>query len=157
NRQVTEALEQQTATAEVLRVIASSPTDLQGMLNVIAESAARFCGASSAVIHQVQGDVLVRAGRWGGPLGGQVAEVLPLSADLINGRAVLTNQPVHVYGEPDDIRNEYPLAADLWRRGGMRAYLCMPLVREGKAMGTIALRRVEPVPFSDKQIDSLRT
>src|SRR5262249_37307477 len=123
NRQVTEALEQQTATAEVLRVIAASPTDLPGMLAVIAESAARFCGARDALIRRTRGDATEIAGHWGGLAlvpGAEVGTVFPLSPGLVHGRAVRTKQAVHVYGEPDEIRAEFPDAADHGQRTGVR-------------------------------------
>ena len=64
NRQVTEALEQQSATADILRVIASSPTDLQPVLDAVAVSAARLCAASDAFISLLDGDLLVPKGFW---------------------------------------------------------------------------------------------
>src|SRR5262249_54500448 len=157
---VSEALEQQTAMGEILRVIAASPTDLPGMLAVIAESAARFCGASDAVLHRVRGNALEIAGHWGGLLlvpGAEIGTVFPLSPGLAHGRAVRTKQAVHVYGEPDEIRGEFPGAADHWQQTGVRAHLCVPLMREGDVIGTIGIRRMEPVPFTDKQIALLET
>src|SRR4051812_31106763 len=65
NRQATVFLEQQTATSEILRVIASSPTDLQPVLDAVAECAARLCGASDAVIRRLDGDVLTRVAVYG--------------------------------------------------------------------------------------------
>ncbi|MGH7875451.1 MAG: GAF domain-containing protein, partial [Candidatus Binatia bacterium] len=140
NRQLTEALEQQTATSEILRVIASSPTDLQPVLNVVVETAARLCDSNDAQLRLVDQDVLRLAASYG-PL--PVPEVVPIGSDTVSGRAVTDREMII----------EYPEAA----RDGSRTILGMPLVREGSPIGTILIRRLEVRPFTDTQIALLKT
>ena len=95
NRQLTEALEQQTATSEILRVIASSPTDIQPVLDVVAENAARLCDATDAVIQRVEGDYLRRASQYGSIPTAQVSHS-SLVAIGQSGRAVIDRQTIHI-------------------------------------------------------------
>ena len=94
NREVTEALEQQTATSEVLRVIAASPTDIQPVFNVVVESAARLCDAYDAVIRLRQGDTLVLGAHFG-PIAVDT-DVWPLARDRVVGRSVMDRATVHI-------------------------------------------------------------
>src|SRR5262249_41664239 len=93
--QVTESLEQQTATGAILRIIASSPTDLQPVLDAMAESAGRLCGAYDAVILQLDGDVL-RVVAHHGPIPGSRGLSLPVIRGTVGGRTVLDRTTVHV-------------------------------------------------------------
>src|SRR5262249_18589875 len=91
-----ESLEQQTATSEILGVIASSPTDIQPVLDVVVENAARLCDASNAVIHRVNGDCIQRRAHYG-----DLPETVPYSSLPLNrftaiGRAILDRQIIHV-------------------------------------------------------------
>jgi signal transduction histidine kinase len=108
NREVTESLEQQTATAEILRVIAGSPTDIQPVLQVVAESAARFCDTYDAVIVLPEGDGLALKAHYGPiPLDMDRA-ILPITRDWVTGRAFIDRKTVHVHdlgpGFPDGFR-----------------------------------------------------
>jgi GAF domain-containing protein len=158
NRQATESLEQQTATAEVLRVIASSPTDLQAVLDAVLESAARLCDAPSAWCYRVDGGVL-RPLRWHGrpPLAGwDVDETVPIERGFINGRAVLDGVTVHL---PDLLRDlgRFAEGAERIQRFGRRTALATPLRRKLEVIGTIALMREDVRPFSDREIALLET
>src|SRR5262249_34062613 len=97
NRELTEALEQQTATAEILRVISSSPTDLQPVLDAVVANAARVCGADDVVIARVDGDVLRTAAGVGPVPRLAPGEGYTLSRGSVSGRAVLDRRTVHVH------------------------------------------------------------
>ncbi|MGE5303773.1 MAG: GAF domain-containing protein, partial [Alphaproteobacteria bacterium] len=154
NRQLTEALEQQTATGEILRVIASSPTDIQPVLDVVAENAARLCDAVDGVIVRPEGDRLRVVAKYGAM---PVPEFLPFSRAFPAGRSVIDRQTIHVHDIAAEIETEYPEARIPQQITGTRTVLNAPLLREGVAIGGIGVRRTEVRPFSDKQIALLKT
>ena len=149
-----ESLEQQTATSEILGVIASSPTDIQPVLDVVAENAARLCEANDALILRVDGDTLRTAAKFG-PIA--AAESRRTSRGFPGGRAVIDRQTVHVHDMSAVIETEFPDARGLQQISGGRSVLATPLLREGLAIGSIVIRRTEVRPFSDKQIALLKT
>jgi GAF domain-containing protein len=155
NRDLSEALEQQTATSEILRVIASSPTDIQPVLDVVAENAARLCDATDAVIHRVDGDKLRTVANYG-PLPGLRGQGLrQIDRDTIPGRTVIDRRTLHI--EDLAALPEDDLRAPFARTVGVRTVLATPMLREGISIGTIHIRRMEVRPFTDKQIKLLET
>ena len=150
-----ESLEQQTATSEILGVIASSPTDIQPVLDAVGRSAAQLCESYDAVIHRVDGDHMQRVAHFG-PV--PVAEGRrPISRGFPMGRAIVDAQSIHVHDVLAEIENEYPEARGLQQQTGTRTVLATPLLREGVAIGVINVRRIEVRPFTDKQIALLKT
>ena len=150
SRMLSEALDQQKATSEVLRVISNSPIDLQSALGAIAESAARLLDMTDAEIMLVEGDVLRLVAKHGTshiwPLGG----VQPINRLWVTGRAVNDRTIVHV---PDlqAAESDFPEGAAHAKRYGHRTTLATPLLREGNPIGAILLRRMEVRPITDKQ------
>jgi len=153
NRDLGEALEQQAATAEIVRVISSSPMDLQTVLNAVSESAARLCDASDAVILLAEGTKLITAAHYGE--GFATAVDRPVTRDSVAGRAVMDRASIHVA----DVQaaDDFPLGQRLARADSTRTALAMPLVRGDVAIGAILIRRGEIRRFSDKQIALLKT
>ena len=152
-RELAEAREQQTATAEILRVISSSPTDLQRVFAGIATSAARLCDAYDTVIRLVDDEVL-RLVAHHGPI--PTTPVGPLGRGAVPGRAALDRQTIHI-GDLQAETGEYPEGSERARRLGFRTILAVPLIRAGDAIGVIVVRRAEVRPFTDRQIDLLKT
>jgi signal transduction histidine kinase/HAMP domain-containing protein len=154
-RELTESLEQQTATSQILGVIASSPTDVQPVLDAVAESAARLCEASDAQVFRVDGDHLVRVAGYGSiPF---VTNVPSISRMTPAGRAVVDRQVVHVHDLAAEVGNEFPRSRLRQQASGARTVLAAPLIREGVSIGVINIRRTEVHPFTEKQIALLKT
>src|SRR5437867_405398 len=150
-RELTESLEQQTATAEILRVISSSPTDLQPVMDAVAENAARVCGASDATIFRTEGDALRRVAQFGSiPIG--APDVIPLDRDYPTGRSVIERRTIHIEDLLSLPETEFPRISH-----DARTSLITPLMREGVPIGAILIRRVEVQPFTEKQIELLKT
>jgi signal transduction histidine kinase len=156
NRDLTEALQQQTATAEILRVIASSPTDIQPVLDAVAQNAARVCGADDALIYRVDGDVYQRVAHHG-PIAETAAFERRLSRDSVSGRATVDRRTIHVPDIEAAPGDELPETRRLARLVGARTHLAAPLIREGAAIGAILIRCLEVRPFAPKQISLLET
>jgi signal transduction histidine kinase/HAMP domain-containing protein len=150
-RELTESLEQQTATAEILRVISSSPTDIQPVLDAVAENAAHICAAADAHIRLIEGATLRAVARFGSaPLG--VPDVIPFSRDFPAGRSIIERRTIHIEDLASLRETEFP---EVGRE--TRSILVTPLVREGVPLGAILVRRIERQAFTERQIELLKT
>ena len=154
-RELQEALEQQTATSEILRVISNSPTDIQPVLDAVAASAAKLCEASDAVIQLRQGDKLRTVAHHGAIPYMPIGASRPISRGRVTGRALLEGKQIHVENLLES-SEEYPEGAAVAKEIGTRTTLVTPLLREGSGIGTIFIRRTEVRPFSDKQLTLVR-
>jgi signal transduction histidine kinase len=156
-QELSESLEQQTATGNILGVIASSPTDIQPVLDAVAESAARLSGAEDALIFRVEGDSIRRVAS-SGPMAAQVElEPRPLVRTIVTGRAILECQTIQALDSDPEFETQFPDSRAHFKRLGFRTLLATPMVREGVALGAIVIRRKELGPFSERQIALLKT
>ena len=150
-----EALQRQTATSEILQVISASPTDVQPVLQAVAERAAKICDAQFVDIILREGESIRGVAVYGN-LGGPTGEPMPLDRSTVMGRAIVDRVPVHVH-DLKQAQDDYPRGSELARRHGHHTTLAVPLLREGRALGAILVRRTEVQPFDDKHIALLRT
>ena len=152
-----EALEQQTAIAEILRVISSSPTDVLPVLDAIAERAARLCDASAASMYLIEGNLLRHLASKG-PSPDPVSHVdtLPIDRDSVSGRALLERRTIEI-GDMLAEGADFPRSYELAHKFGHRTVVVIPLIREEQPFGTILLRRKEVRSFTEREIALLRT
>ena len=149
-RDLVEAREQQTATSEVLKVISNSPTELQSVLDMVGENAARLCDANNAVIFRLDGDVLRHVASYGGiPTTSHPSGGLPANRDTVSGRAVCERRTIHVHDLAAE-SSEYPVGSRHAKRDGHRTTLATPLLREGTPIGAILIRRMEVRAFFEQ-------
>ena len=153
-RELNEAFERETATDELLRVIASSPTDIKPVLDAVAASAARLCDAYDVIIRLKKDDML-HLGAHSGPIAVDEAP-WPLNRDRVMARSVIDVGTVQVE-DLTEAGAEFAAGREMAIQYGFRTILATPLVSDGRAIGAISLRRREVRPFSDRQIKLLKT
>src|SRR5439155_9211487 len=158
NRDLTEALEQQTATSEILRVISRSQQDVQPVFDTIAAAALKLCRASSAAVMTFDGELIhLVATASVNPEGANAVRRIfprPPSRDMAGTRAILTSSVVAI---PDVLEDADFAIKSVALATGFRSALSVPLMRDGSPIGAITAGRPEPGPFPDKQIALLRT
>jgi two-component system NtrC family sensor kinase len=155
-RELQEALEQQTAVSDILRVIVASPGDVKPVFEAVAEHAARICDARIVDIVVVVDGRLQYAAHLGEFARMVEGETAPLNRDSVMGRSICDRIPVHIK-DLQAAGHDFPLGREYALRFGHRTALAVPLVRDDHALGTILVRRGEVRPFDDKHIALLKT
>jgi len=156
SRELSEALQQKKAISDILRAISKSPSDVQSILETVAENAARLSDVNDAEIFKVEGNALRLVAKYGEHHLWPLGTLRPINRDWVAGRAVVERRPIHV----DDLQtatDEFPLGAALAKQFGHRTSFVTPLLREGIAIGAILIRRMEVRSLTDKQVELIET
>ncbi len=157
-RETNEALERQTATSEVLRVISESPTDVQPVLDAVAKRAGQLCRADGSRVWLVEGGQLRAMTTYGQTYqSNKDVEILPLRRTSLAGRAVLDRAVVHVGDVLPLLDTDFPDIRNIVEIYKFRTALNVPLIREGEAIGVISLLRHDVHPFAPAEIGLLQT
>jgi signal transduction histidine kinase len=154
-----EALDRQTATSDILRVISSSRTDLMPVMTALVASAARLCEGQNAQIFRVEpGDQMRLVARFG-PVRStlEANQVRPITRGSVSGRCIVDRVALHIADLLENVAAEYPDIAPAIRRQNIRTTVGVPLLREGEPIGAITVFRTEVRPFSEAQIALLKT
>ena len=152
NAEITESLERETASNDILRVIAESPTNIQPVLDVIARNAAQLSGSEDAIIAIKDGDILRVSAHYGDIPMIPVGEGIRFNRDSVAGRAMIEGWSLQAIHNRRGVKSEYPEGDEVAKKYGYRMTCAVPLMREGKAIGAITIRRTEPELLTDKQI-----
>jgi GAF domain-containing protein len=159
NRDLTEALEQQTATSEILRVISSAQTDVQPVFDTIARSAVRLCNGMHSAVTRLQGGLihLVASHNWSseGLAVSQRLFPMPPDSDHLTAHAIRESRIIHIHRMHDD-PTVPATSRELAIAQGYQTLLVVPVLREGQAIGAIIVAKAED-PFSQSQIELLKT
>jgi GAF domain-containing protein len=156
-RELSESLQQQTATADVLKTISRSTFDLRTVLQTLVESAARLCEADKATITRQSGGEFYRAEAYGfSPEFVKYVRAVPVVPERgsVTGRALLEGKIIHI---PDVLEDPEYTFVEAQKLGDFRTILGVPMLKEGVAIGVLALTRSEVRPFTDKQIELVTT
>src|SRR5262249_24517322 len=157
NRELTESLEQQTATSEILRVISSSPTNVQPVFDTIVANAVRLCNARMGAVHLYDGQLVHIVALHNFPP--EAVEVLhrmyprPPQLDQASGRAILTRAVAQI----GDMLADPQYTRELTLASGWNSILAVPMLRDGAPIGAIVITRNETGPFAQRHIELLNT
>ena len=159
NRDLTESLEQQMATAQILRVISSSPTDVQPVFDTIVRSALRLCNGATSAVFRVDGGMLHHPANYGGSpealAAARARYPRPVGRDSIPGIVILTGSEYEV---PDtEGPSAIEMSRDTGRILGIRSLFAVPMLRDGQAVGAIVVTRREPGRFAAPEVSLLKT
>ena len=158
-RALEDALQQQSATSEVLSIIRQSPSDAQPVFDAIVQSASRLCGAIFGVVYLCDDDGrlrIVATNNFTPSATTYLHELQQLKRperSHLGGRAVLDRKIVHV----PDVLEDPEYSHELALAGGWRAVIAVPLLHDGIPLGALTAAKAEPGPFSDRQIKLLKT
>ena len=155
--ELSEALEQHTATSGILSVISRYPTDLQPVFDAIVQSAAQLCAASNASLYRVEGDRLRHVANYGRVLTFKPGEALPITCGRLSGKAVIGRKIVHIHDALAVADTELPDSRLAIKREKIRTSLAIPLMRGETILGVFIARRDVVRDFTDKQIALLQT
>jgi signal transduction histidine kinase/HAMP domain-containing protein len=151
---LTESLQQQTATSEILRIISSTPTDVTPVLHAVTTKAAQLCDASDARLYLIEGDGLRYTAGFGEF--GDTTRVLPVTRTRVTGRAVLDQEVIHIEDLAAEL-DEFPDSRSRQEQTDTHTVLAVPLLRNNRSFGLIMMRRTEVRPFSVNQIELVKT